>query len=173
MPKLPLLGRIALAAAAIVAAFAAPAFAQTATSNFNVTANVANNCTITSTTLAFGPYDPLSAHATAPLDAAGSVTITCTKGAVTTIGLNAGNNSASASGTTRAMSNGSGGFLSYEIYQDSGRNTFWGNTGADRLTPGPAPSKAARAFPTYGRVPGGQDPDSGAYTDIVTATVNF
>jgi spore coat protein U-like protein len=167
-------GRLAAAlAAAATLALAAPALAATATSNFNVTASVTNNCTITSTTLAFGAYDPLVANATTALDAAGSVDITCTKGAATTIGLNAGNNAASASGTTRAMSNGGGSFLSYEIYQESGRTTVWTNSGAGLLTPPVAPSKATRSFPTYGRVPAGQDAAAGSYTDTVTATVNF
>jgi spore coat protein U-like protein len=168
-------GRVASAAVAVAAvvAFAAPALAATAQSNFNVTASVTNNCTITSTTLAFGAYDPISANATVALDAAGSVDVACTKGAAPTIGLNVGNNSANASGTTRAMSDGSGGYLSYEIYQNSGRTAVWGNSGADLLTTVPAPSKAARSFPTYGRIPAGQDAASGSYTDTVTATVNF
>ena len=168
-------GRVASAAVAIatITAFAAPALAATAQSNFNVTASVTNNCTITSTTLAFGAYDPVSANATIALDAAGSVDVACTKGAAPTIGLNAGNNSASASGTTRAMSNGAGDFLSYEIFQNGGRTTVWGNSGAGLLTTAPAPSKAARSFPTFGRIPAGQDAASGAYTDTVTATVNF
>jgi spore coat protein U-like protein len=101
------------------------------------------------------------------------VDVACTKGAAPTIGLNAGNNSASASGTTRAMSNGAGDFLSYEIFQNGGRTTVWGNSGAGLLTTAPAPSKAARSFPTFGRIPAGQDAASGAYTDTVTATVNF
>ena len=174
MTKHLLHGRLAAAlAAAAVLAVAAPALAGTATSSFNVTASVTNNCTITSSTLAFGAYDPLVANASTALDAAGSVDITCTKGAATTIGLNTGNNSASASGTTRAMSNGASGILSYEIYQNSGRTTVWTNSGAGLLTPPVAPSKATRSFPTYGRIPAGQDPDAGSYTDTVTATVNF
>jgi spore coat protein U-like protein len=166
--------RVASALAAVATlALATSALAATATSNFNVTASVTNNCTITSTTLAFGAYDPIVANATTPLDAAGSVDITCTKGAATTIGLSAGNNSASATTTTRAMSNGAGGFLDYEIYSNAGRTTVWTNSGAGLLTPPVAPSKATRSFPTYGRVPAGLDPDTGSYTDTVTATVNF
>ena len=174
MTKHVLHGRIAAALAAVaILALAAPALAATATSNFNVTASVTNNCTITSTTLAFGPYDPIVANASTPLDAAGSVDVACTKGAATTIGLSAGNNAASASTTSRAMSNGAGGFLDYEIYSNAGRTTVWTNSGAGLFAPPVAPSKATRSFPTYGRVPAGQDPDTGSYTDTVTATVNF
>jgi len=149
----------------------APAFAATATSNFTVTASVANNCTISTTAIAFGAYDPIVTHASTPLDATGSVTITCTKGATTTIGLGPGANAPGTS-TTRAMVAG-GNKLDYEIYQETGRTTVWGTSGAGLLTPAAAPDKSPRAFTTYGRIPAGQDVPSGSYSDTVTATVNF
>ena len=162
-----------VAGLAVLLAVAAPAFAGSSTSNFNVTASVASNCTISTTSIAFGAYDPVVANATTPLDATGLVTITCTKGAATTIGLNAGNNSANATGTTRAMKSGTD-YLSYEVYQDSGRATLWGNSGADLFTPAVAPNKNPRTLTTYGRIPAGQDVPAGvSYTDTVTATVNF
>jgi len=150
-----------------------PAIAGSATSTFAVTASVSNNCTISTTAISFGGYDPVVANSSTPLDSAGSITITCTKGAATTIGLNAGSNGASASGTTRAMKSGSN-YLSYEIYQDSTRTTVWGNSGTDLFTPPVAPSHAPRVFTTYGRVPADQDVGAGAsYSDTVMATVNF
>jgi len=162
-----------VAGLAVLLVAAAPAFAGSATSNFSVTASVASNCTISTTSIAFAAYDPIVANATTPLDATGSVIITCTKGAATTIGLNAGLNGASATGTTRAMKSGTD-YLSYEIYQDSGRTIVWGNSGAGLLTPAVAPDKNPRTFTTNGRVPAGQDVPAGAsYTDTVTATVNF
>jgi spore coat protein U domain-containing protein, fimbrial subunit CupE1/2/3/6 len=164
---------VGLVAPLIILLAAAPALAGSATSNFSVTASVANNCTISTTALAFGGYDPIVANASTALDNTGSVTITCTKGAATTIGLNAGNNGANATGTTRAMKSGSD-YLSYEVYQNSGRTTLWGNSGGDLFTPANAPDKNPRTFTTYGRVPAGQDVPAGAsYTDTVTATVNF
>jgi spore coat protein U-like protein len=152
----------------------APAvYAGSATSSFSVTANVVASCTISTTTLAFNNYDPVVVNATTPLDVNGSVTIACTKGSATTIGLDAGQNSAGAVGTTRAMILSAGNFLSYELYQDAGRTTVWGNSGAALFTPAVAPSKAARAFNIYGRIPSAQDQTVGAYTDTVVATVNF
>lgn len=156
----------------IVLLATAPAFAASATSNFSVTATVTNNCTITTAAISFGSYDPVVVNVATPLDATGSVTVTCTKGATTTIGLNTGNNGPNATGTTRAMKAGTS-YLSYEIYQETGRTTVWGNTGSALLTPAAAPDKNPRSFTTYGRIPGGQDQPSGAYTDSATATVNF
>lgn len=142
---------------------------QTATANLTVTASVGNDCTISTTPLAFGAYNPVVANATAALSGTGGVVITCTKNAVTTIGLGLG---ANATGSTRRMILGAE-FLTYELYQEVGHTTVWGATGTARLTPPAAPSKAARTFAVYGLVPPGQDVAAGSYTDTVIATVNF
>jgi spore coat protein U-like protein len=144
--------------------------AATASASLNVSASVANNCTISTAALAFGVYDPLVANASANLDATGTVTIACTKGATSTIALNLGSN---ASGTTRRMTDGSSNFLTYEMYQDSSHSTVWGSSGTALFTPPAAPSKTARNFTVYGRIPGSQDIPAGTYADTVTATVNF
>ena len=161
-----------LSAALLLCLAIAPAFAGTATSSFTVTAGVSSTCTISTVGIAFGVYDPIVAHASTPRDAEGSVTITCTRGAITSIALSTGANGASASGTTRAMLAGTE-LLNYEIYRESGRTTMWGPAGTDVFTPPPAPSRAPRTYQTFGRIPAGQDVPTGAYTDTVTATVNF
>ena len=147
----------------------ATVFASTATANLAVSATVANNCTITTNAVSFGAYDPIVAQASANLDTTGSVVIACTKGAVTTIGLDTG---ANASGAIRRLGS-AGSFLTYELYQDSARATVWSNSGAGLLSIVAAPSKAARTYTVYGRVTGGQDVPAGTYTDTIVATVNF
>lgn len=142
--------------------------AATATANLSVSASVANNCTISTGAVAFGAYDPVVANASADLDGTGSVTIACTKGATTSVELDLG---ANASGSTRQLE-ASSNYLTYQLYQDSGRTTVWG-TGTDKNDTGVAPSKAARAFTVYGRVPAGQDVPAESYSDTVVATVNF
>jgi len=156
--------------ALVVAGFAVSSSAATATANLAVTATVTNNCTISTAAVAFGAYDPVVANAAANLDSSGTVTVACTKGTSATIGLGLG---ANASGAVRQMTDGSGNFLTYELYQDAGRSTVWGNAGAGLLSPVAAPSKAARNFTVYGRVPSNQDVAAGAFTDTVVATVNF
>lgn len=143
--------------------------AATASANMPVTATVTNNCTITTNPIAFGSYDPVVSQATANLDATGAVIIACTKGAVTTLGLDTGANVSA--GTRRLTS--SGNFMSYELYQDSSRSTVWGNSGADVYNSGTAPSKDGRTFQVYGRISGGQDVPAGSYADTIVATVNF
>jgi spore coat protein U-like protein len=162
-----LLGSVSLASAA------------TATANLNVTANVNANCTIGTTAVAFGAYDPIVTHAAATLDATGTVSIACTKGTTANIGLGLG---ANASGAVRRMSDGGTERLTYELFQPASAavgavcayTTVWGTTiGTNTLLPVAAPSKASRAFNVCGRVAAGQDPAPGNYTDTVVATVTF
>jgi spore coat protein U-like protein len=159
---------MAIAIVALAAGGSGDAASSSAT--LAVTATVAANCTVSTSPLAFGGYDPLVAHASASLDATGTISVACTKGAASTIGLSLGSNT---SGGTRRMTDGSSNYLTYEMYQDSARATVWGNSGAALLTPAAAPSKTPRSFTVYGRIPGNQDVPAGSYTDTVTATVNF
>jgi spore coat protein U-like protein len=154
----------------LAAAFGPSASAATATANLGVSATVTNNCTISTAALAFGSYDPVVAHASTNLDGTGTVTVACTKGATSTVGLGLGSN---ASGSTRRMTDGATNYLTYELYSDSGRTTVWGDAGAGLYNPGAAPSKVARNFTVYGRVVSNQDVPAGSYNDTVVATVNF
>lgn len=164
------LGTLAAAAALAAVIGSTSASATTATANLNVSATVVSNCTISTAPIDFGAYDPIGANASANLDGTGTVTVACTKGATATVGLGLGSNP---SGSTRQMSDGSGNYLSYELYADATHSTVWGNAGAGLLTPSAAPSKAARNFTVYGRVPANQDVPGGTYGDTVVATVNF
>ena len=170
--KKALAGTLALAAMALVAA---PAFGATATSNVAVTATVINNCTITTTPVAFGNYDPLSAS---PNNNSGTVVVTCTKNAATTVTLGNGTHFS----VTRRMSDGTN-FMTYELYQPPSTvpgaacsyaaPVRWGTTGAEIFTPGAAPSKAALTYNVCGQITAGQDLAAAAFSDSVVATVNF
>jgi spore coat protein U-like protein len=158
----------------VAAPLSSAAFAGTATTTFNVTATVIKNCTISAANINFGNYDPLVANAATPLDLSSTVTVACTKGTVATVGLDAGQNAANATGATRAMTSGGGSpsYLSYEIFKDSGHTTVWGNAGAG-LVSYTAASKASVALNDYGRILAGEDQPVGAYSDTVTATITF
>jgi spore coat protein U-like protein len=168
------LRRFGAVAAALLLLFAGArqAHSGSATSTLNVSMSVTNNCTISTSAVAFGAYDPVVANASTALDGTGGVTIACTKNTSATIGLDLGG---SPTGSQRRMSTGGGSpsFADYEVYQDSGRTVVWGNSGGGLLSPSAAPSKAPRTFTVYGRVAAGQDIPPGSYTDAVVATVNF
>ena len=163
----------AAAAAALtmlLQASSAPLEAATASANLAVGAAVISNCTVATTALSFGSYDPVVAHAAADLEGSGSLTVACTKGTVPVVGLGLGTG---ALGLTRRMTDGAGNFLTYGLFQDSGRTTVWSLAGLGLLTLSASPSKSARVFTVYGRVAAGQDVPAGAYSDTVVALVNF
>lgn len=157
-------------------------YAGSANSNLAVSATVNSNCSITTTPLAFGTYDPVGANATAALNGTGSVSVACTKGATgLSVGMNNGGNFASGS---RNMSAGGGNTLSYGLYQPPSNTpsaactfpgtTAWGTTiGTNTLALTNAPSSAARSYNVCGTIPAGQDVAAGSYTDTVVATINF
>ena len=176
-------------AAATLAGISAPALAQTATSNLSVTASVAQRCSISTTPVAFGAYDPVSTHSAGTgvdLNATGALSVTCTKnstGVTITLGLGA-----NFTGTTRRLvANGSPTeFLTYELYHASATTpaanctfpgtTVWGTAGAGIFTPTGVANwgaNAAKTFNVCGTVAKGQDAASDNYTDTVVATVNF
>lgn len=168
-------------AVALVLAAMPKARAATATANLLVTASVAAKCEITTSPLSFGAYDPVVGNATTPLDATGSVTVTCTKGSTgLSIGLGNGQNYA---GGTRRMAGG-GDFLSYAIYRPPNNTPgtacsfpgtlAWGTTiGTDTLALANAASKAPRTYNVCGTIPAGQDVTVATYNDTVVATINF
>src|SRR5215510_4630954 len=97
--------RSAAAALLALAALAEPAHAQSASAQVKVTTTVVKRCTITSTDVGFGSYDPVGANATAPLDGTGSLVVTCTRGTAASVGIDAGTNG------QRRMNNGTGTYL--------------------------------------------------------------
>ena len=142
--------------------------AGSATANLPVNVTVIPNCTIITTAVAFPSYDPT---ASTPDDtSSGGVSVACTKGVSAWIGLNFGQN---ASASPRSMKDSAGDLLPYDLYKDSPGGTVWGNTSTTGLTLTAAPSKAARNYTVHGRITSGQDVPAAAYSDTVTATVNF
>lgn len=166
---------LAAAVALVLGGSAVNTWATTGTTSFNVTATVINDCTIGSTNIAFGNYDPTSATA---VTAQGTVTAKCTKGDAVSVALGQGANPATGSTAAvpaRQMASGTN-LLPYHIYIASSGTTEWG-TGA-LGTNEPAAQTAtsvstALTFTTYGSLPAGADVPAGSYSDTVIATVTF
>jgi spore coat protein U-like protein len=148
---------------------ARPAHAASASQNFQVTATVAKECTITASDIGFGTYDPVTANDAAPIDTTGTINVRCTKGTAYTVGLSQGGNY---SGGRRMIGGGGADYLSYELYTDNAGGTLWG-TSAPNLVGGTAANKAAIPLTVYARLPGNQDVPQGSYADTVAAIVNF
>lgn len=167
--------RMALATAIAVGggAFGVNSYAGTSTDNLSVTATISANCTISTSAVAFGAYDPIVTNASSALDGTGTVTTTCTNGSAVTVTLGQGSNADTGSTDAvplRQMASGAN-RLAYFLYSDSGRTTVWGNTaGTGKADTG---TGAASALTVYGRVTAGQNKPTGSYSDTVVATVTF
>ncbi len=156
-------------------------YAATATVSIPVTAAVSKVCTISvgATSLAFGTYDPVGVNATAPLNATGSVVVTCAKNSSgLTIGMGLGLQPAAG---VRQMISGTD-LLAYSVGQPPDNTpgtactfpaaTAWSETAVLSITN--PPSKAARSYNVCGSIPAGQDVAASlTYTDTIVATINF
>jgi spore coat protein U-like protein len=162
---------VALAGCAAVALSGA-ASALTATTQFNVTATVQAACTVTATDLAFPLYTgqvSTVAGSGAQQDQTSTITVTCSNGAPYTVALSDGNNF---SAGARRMSNGAttASYLSYELYNDTGRTTRWGSSSGTVASTGDGTGKP---HTVYGRILASQAVPPGSYSDTITVTLTY
>lgn len=149
--------------------FIGPVYAQTATTQFNVQITILAECQIDSASdLDFGDAGVIDAD----IDAESAIAVTCTTDTDYQLGLDAGQ-TAGATINTRAMTGPGGAAITYQLFQDAGRTTIWGNTPGTDTVSGTGNGMSQNHI-VYGRVPGGQaGPPPGAYTDVITATVTY
>jgi spore coat protein U-like protein len=148
--------------------------AGTATSNLSVTATVNSTCQTSTTTVAFGVYNPASGSAS---DSTGAVKVQCTVGTTYTIALDAGGNPGTPGDvTTRRMAANVSDRLPYQLFLDSARTTVWGDGGSGSLNPvsgSHSGDGSEQSYTVYGRIAAGQFVAPGSYIDTVVATVSY
>jgi len=158
-----------------IGGLATAASASTQTTNFNVSATVINDCSISSSNIAFGNYDPTS---TTAITAQGAITALCTMGDSVSVALGQGSNAAASSTAAvpvRQMASGTQ-KLPYHIYMASSGSVEWGTGTIGTNQPAAQTSasvKTALTFTTYGTILAGVDVPAGSYTDTVVATVTY
>lgn len=150
--------------AAAILGCAGSANAATANSSMAVSATVQAACSISANPLAFGTYSA------SQVDASTTLSVSCTNTTTYNVGLDAGGGTG-ATVANRKMINGSQ-TLGYGIYSDSSRSTVWGATVGTNTVAGTG-TGSAQTLNVYGRIPAGQLPPPGAYTDTVTATITY
>ncbi len=155
------------------------AFAGTATANLSVTATVDASCTINTSPVSFGSYNPTAAT---PTFVSGAVTVACVKGTTPVIGLGGGANPGANPGERAMLNASTNELLSYFLYKPAlaapnncttTETDVWGNSGTERLEPGTTTSVAASTYSICGKIPQQQDVSTGSYQDTVIATVEF
>jgi spore coat protein U-like protein len=160
---------IAPIAAGILLAVTGAAQAANKQTSFNVTANVASNCVVSATDLAFGAY-----IAAADVTGSSSVKVRCTKNTGYTVKLGTGLGSFA----QRTMLKGTD-VLNYNLYTTNGYASVWGDGTATTATLGGtgAGLSAASEFThtVYGKLPnaGNEDAPVGNYADSIQVTVEY
>jgi spore coat protein U domain-containing protein, fimbrial subunit CupE1/2/3/6 len=176
--------RLGAAFAGLALAGGPAAASPPGTGTLTALTSVDTNCSVSTTPLAFGAYDPILAHKLAPLNAPapGAVTVACVRGSAPNIGLNLGTYP---TGSTRRMRHASTAteFLTYELYKPSTTvpgaacaypgAAVWGATGLAIFAPGAAASLGPRTFNVCGTVFAGQNAEVGTFSDTVIATIDF
>ena len=135
-----------------------------ASRTITVSSMVAAICTISAGTLGFGTYSGTAANATA------TVSVNCTGTAPYSVAMGGGNN---LSGSLRRMAGPGGSYLNYQLYSDSARVTPWGDDSALGARKAGTGSGSAQSLTVYGRIPAGQYPGPGSYSDSVLVTVEY
>jgi spore coat protein U-like protein len=134
---------------------------------FTASATVINDCTITTTNVAFTATGVLSAA----LNATGSISTSCTNGDAFEIALNGGS---SGNVAARQMQrSGGGGAVNYQLYLDPTRLTAWGDGTAGTSMATGTGSGNQQVITVYGQVPAQTTPAPGSYSDTITATISF
>jgi spore coat protein U-like protein len=160
---------IAASVGTAAALFATPAAAGSQNANLGVSATVNAKCTISTTALAFGSIDTLSASA---VTGTGGVAIACTNGSTWTATADAGTG-AGATFASRRMTSGAN-TLSYSLFTDAGRTTVWGDGTNSSGVITSTGTGTAQNITIYGQIPGSQTGvPAGSYADTVAVTVTY
>lgn len=126
-------------------------------------ASWAASCTLTSSGIAFGGYDPF-----VPQDvlSVANIGVTCDETTAYSIALSSG------AGTyeQRFMTSGLHQLL-YNLYIDATLNTVWGDGTGHTAVVGD--TQSAAIYTVYGRIPARQNAHVGAYGDTIVITLTF
>ncbi len=129
-------------------------------------------CSVTPVgSISFGNYDVFS---TVPLDAVGTIQITCDLTEAHTI-ITLGPSQNGSGFSPRQMKNvSSGDLLAYNLFTNTARTTVWGDgTGGTSTVTQRVFKKTPAIVTIYGRMAAAQNVRSGTYTDTVTVTINW
>lgn len=162
---------LALVFAGAASAATAAIYSNSATTTFTVSLTLQANCSITANPLSFGTTGVLSTA----VNQQTTVAVTCTNTTPYNVGLDAG----VVTGSTVAgrlmagtASGNTGTTVGFQLYQDAGHSTVWGNTQGTDTVAGTG-TGSAQSINVYGQVPSQATPRPDTYQATVTATVYF
>lgn len=147
-----------------------PAFAQTATTQFNVQITITQECRIdTAADMDFGTHGLLD---TAPITTTGEISVTCSPQQGYELALNAGQGDG-ATVANRLMSEANGETVVYSLYQDAAHTQVWGDAAGTAEVVSGVGDGTAQLYDVFGLVPVQPTPPGGPYADVITVTVSY
>lgn len=158
-------------AIALAAGFSIVQAATLIPAGFGVSTAVTSTCTFGAVgNLAFAPY---TSNQMTNDDATTQVGATCSNGTPYQIALDDGANWGAGFPGTRALANGTGGFLSYFLMMNSVVGAQWGNNIHNGGVYNGVGNNAGQLITVAGRIQFGQPAAPGNYTDSVVATLSY
>ncbi|GLO09926.1 protein CsuA [Pseudomonas putida] len=162
-------------------ALASQAQAATVTGSINSTLTLISACQVNGSSgtsglnfgaLNFGTQDALFVTANAQVlgGGGGAMSILCSAGTVPAIKVRAGLHDGQSSGGTRALADGSGNFVPYDLYTDTGRTTLLAIDGTITL---PTSTGVAQTVNLYGKAVGKAGLPAGVYSDTISVELSF
>lgn len=134
------------------------------------------NCNVTANGLSFGIYDVFS---NVPKDTTGTVTVTCNAPSQNpnapipvTISLSPGSSGTFAQ--RRLQYSGGAETLNYNLFTTPSFSSIWGDgSGGSQVQTGIVTKVAPLNAVIYGRIPARQNVSAGAYSDVITVTIEW
>ena len=162
-------------------ALASQAQAATVTGSINSTLTLISACQVNGSSgtsglnfgaLNFGTQDALFVTANAQVlgGGGGAMSILCSAGTVPVIKVRAGLHDGQSSGGTRALADGAGNFVPYDLYTDTGRTTLLAIDGTITL---PTSTGVAQTVNLYGKAVGKAGLPAGVYSDTISVELSF
>ncbi|ALI03298.1 SCPU domain-containing protein [Pseudomonas sp. FW306-02-F02-AA] len=123
-------------------------------------------------TLSFGTATSLFTTASGQVlsGSGGALSILCSSGTSPTVKVRAGTNDGQSAGGTRALADGSGNFVPYDLYSDSGHTTL---LAIDDVISLATSTGVAQTVNIYGKAVGKAGLPAGSYTDTVAVELAF
>ncbi|MBB3270421.1 spore coat protein U domain-containing protein [Pseudomonas monteilii] len=167
--------------AGLCLALASQAQAATVTGNITSTLTLIAACQVNGSSgtsglnfgaLNFGTQDALFTTANAQVlgGGGGAMSILCSAGTVPVVKVRAGLHDGQSSGGTRALADGAGNFVPYDLYTDSGRTTLLAIDGTITL---PTSTGVAQTVNLYGKAVGKAGLPAGVYSDTISVELSF
>ena len=148
-----------------------PLTAGSASASLSVTATVLRTCSVSTSSLSIGNYDPSVRIAATDHMGSTELTVVCKRGATSAITIGGGSNAPGV--VTSRVTFSESDKLRYEAYKNSGQSQGWSDSASavlyHRMTNGTAP----QSISVYGPIPHSQLVGGGRDFETVTYTISF